>query len=31
MEVIEQLTKAYHNQKLSHAYLFEGADAEAMK
>lgn len=31
MEVIEQLTKAYHNQKLSHAYLFEGDDAEAMK
>ena len=31
MEVIEQLIKAYHNQKLSHAYLFEGDDAEAMK
>ncbi|ARJ51028.1 DNA polymerase III subunit delta' C-terminal domain-containing protein [Staphylococcus lutrae] len=31
MEVIEQLTQAYHNQKLSHAYLFEGDDAEAMK
>lgn len=27
---LEQLTKAYHNQKLSHAYLFEGDDAEAM-
>ncbi|MBI5975572.1 DNA polymerase III subunit delta' C-terminal domain-containing protein [Staphylococcus canis] len=27
---LEQLTKAYHNQKLSHAYLFEGDDAETM-
>ncbi len=31
MEVIDQLKKAYHNQKLSHAYLFEGDDAETMK
>ncbi|CAD7360710.1 DNA polymerase III subunit delta' C-terminal domain-containing protein [Staphylococcus schleiferi] len=31
MEVIDQLKKAYQNQKLSHAYLFEGDDAETMK
>ncbi|MGV3243186.1 DNA polymerase III subunit delta' [Staphylococcus sp. 11261D007BR] len=30
MTELEQLTKAYYNQKLSHAYLFEGDDAEAM-
>ena len=31
MEVIDQLKKAYQNQKLSHVYLFEGDDAETMK
>ncbi|QLK85280.1 DNA polymerase III subunit delta' [Staphylococcus sp. 17KM0847] len=30
MSEIEQLTKAYYSGKLSHAYLFEGDDAEAM-
>ncbi|UEX89981.1 DNA polymerase III subunit delta' C-terminal domain-containing protein [Staphylococcus ratti] len=30
MKEIDQLLKAYENQKLSHAYLFEGDDMEAM-
>lgn len=30
MKEIDQLLKAYENQKLSHAYLFEGDDLEAM-
>lgn len=30
MKEIEQLLKAYSNQKLSHAYLFEGDDLETM-
>ena len=31
MDEQQQLANAYHSNKLSHAYLFEGDDAETMK
>ena len=31
MDEQQQLTNAYHSNKLSHAYLFEGDDAQTMK
>ncbi|EKU46140.1 ATP-binding protein [Staphylococcus massiliensis] len=31
MDELTKLTHAYHDQKLSHAYLFEGDDARSMK
>lgn len=31
MDEQQQLANAYHSNKLSHAYLFEGDDAQTMK
>ena len=31
MDEQQQLAHAYHSNKLSHAYLFEGDDAQSMK
>ena len=31
MDEQQKLANAYHSNKLSHAYLFEGDDAQSMK
>ena len=31
MEELQKLANAFHSNKLSHAYLFEGDDAQSMK
>ncbi|MCP8584143.1 hypothetical protein NMF16_20640, partial [Acinetobacter baumannii] len=31
MDEQQQLTNAYHSNKLAHAYVFEGDDAQTMK